>query len=192
MMINLASQPFRRERAQNAIWVLVCIGSLCTLLVMVAFILRERALSADLHRHIEQLQAQLQKAQQEEVHFSNVVAKPENEDVFSTNVFLNELIARRSISWTHVFKDLESTMPARMRLMVVRLPQLPAEDKSGKDTVQLDMVVGASSPEVVIELLKRLQSSNLFGAPSVVSQQPPTQNDPLYKYRVTVNYAQQL
>jgi type IV pilus assembly protein PilN len=192
MMINLASQPFRRERAQNAIWVLVCIGSLCTLLMMVAFILRERALSADLHRHIEQLQAQLQKAQQEEVHFSNVVAKPENEDVFSTNVFLNELIARRSISWTHVFKDLESTMPARMRLMVVRLPQLPAEDKSGKDTVQLDMVVGASSPEVVIELLKRLQSSNLFGAPSVVSQQPPTQNDPLYKYRVTVNYAQQL
>jgi type IV pilus assembly protein PilN len=192
MMINLASQPFRRERAQNAIWVLVCIGSLCTLLVMVAFILRERALSADLHRHIEQLQAQLQKAQQEEMHFSNVVAKPENEDVFSTNVFLNELIARRSISWTHVFKDLESTMPARMRLMVVRLPQLPAEDKSGKDTVQLDMVVGASSPEVVIELLKRLQSSNLFGAPSVVSQQPPTQNDPLYKYRVTVNYAQQL
>jgi len=40
--------------------------------------------------------------------------------------------------------------------------------------------------------LKRLEASSLFGAASVVSQQPPTQNDPLYKYRVTVNYAQQL
>lgn len=192
MMINLASQPFRRERAQNAIWVLVCVGFLCTLLLMVAFILRQRVLSADLHRQIEQEEVQLQKAKQEQVHFSNVLAKPENQDVFSTNVFLNDLIARRAISWTHVFKDLEATMPPRMRLMVVRLPQLPAEDKSGKDTVQLDMVVGTSSPEVVIDLLKRLQASNLFGAPSVVSQQPPTQNDPLYKYRVTVNYAQQL
>lgn len=192
MMINLASQPFRRERAQNAVWALGSAALLCTLLVMVAIILRERALASDLRRGIDQEQAQLQRAQNEQAHFSSVLAKPENEDVFSTNVFLNELIARRAISWTHVFKDLETTMPANMRLIAVRLPQLPAEDKSGKDTVQLDMTVGATSPDVVIELLKRLQASNLFGAASVITQQPPTQHDPLYKYRITVNYAQQL
>lgn len=192
MMINLASQPFRRERAQNAVWALVSATLICTLLVMVAIILRERVLASDLHRGIQQEQAQLQRAENEQSHFSSVLAKPENEDVFSTNVFLNQLIARRAISWTHVFKDLETTMPPNMRLIAVRLPQLPAEDKSGKDTVQLDMVVGASSPGVVIDLLKRLQASNLFGAASVISQQPPTQNDPLFKYRVTVNYAQQL
>ncbi len=192
MMINLASQPFRRERAQNAVWALASAVLICTLLVMVAIILRERALASDLRRGIELQQAQLQRSENEQAHFSSVLTKPENEDVFSTNVFLNELIARRAISWTHVFKDLETTMPSNMRLIAVRLPQLPAEDKSGKDTVQLDMVVGASSPDVVIDLLKRLQASNLFGAASVVTQQPPTQNDPLYKYRVTVNYAQQI
>jgi len=192
MMINLASQPFRRERAQNAVWALVCAALVCSLFVMAMIILRERALGSDLHRGIEHEQAQLQRATQEQAHFSSVLAKPENEDVFSTSVFLNQLIARRAISWTHVFKDLESTMPSQMRLIAVRLPQLPSDDRSGKDTVQLDMVVGASSPDVVIELLKRLEASNLFGAASVVSQQPPTQNDPLYKYRVTVNYAQQL
>lgn len=192
MMVNLASHPFRRERAQNAVWALVSAALLCTLLAMVVFILRERALASDLRRGIEQENAQLQRAEHEQARYSNVLTRPENEDVFSTNTFLNQLIARRAISWTHVFRDLETTMPPNMRLIAVRLPQLPAEDKSGKDTVQLDMVVGASSPGVVIDLLKRLQASNLFGAPSVISQQPPTQNDPLYKYRVTVNYAQQL
>ena len=192
MMINLASQPFRRERAQNAVWALASLVLICTLLVMVAIIFRERALASDLHRGIAQQQAQLEKAEREQAHFSSVLAKPENEDVFSTNVFLNQLIARRAISWTHVFNDLETVMPSDMRLMAVRLPQVPAEDQSGKDTVQLDMVVGASNPGVLIALLKRLEASNLFGAASVISQQPPTQNDPLYKYRVTVNYAQKL
>lgn len=192
MMINLASHPFRRERAQNAVWALASAALLCTLLLLVAIIFRERALASNLRHGIEQEKAQLQHSENEQARYSSVLTKPENEDVFSTNTFLNQLIARRAISWTHVFRDLETTMPPNMRLIAVRLPQLPAEDKSGKDTVQLDMVVGASSPGVVIDLLKRLQASNLFGAPSVISQQPPTQNDPLYKYRVTVNYAQQL
>jgi hypothetical protein len=53
-------------------------------------------------------------------------------------------------------------------------------------------VVGTDRPDAVIQLLKRLQESSLFGAASVVNQQPPTQNDPLYRYRVTVAYAQKL
>ena len=44
MMINLASQPFRRERAQNAVWALVCAALVCSLFVMAMIILRERAL----------------------------------------------------------------------------------------------------------------------------------------------------
>lgn len=192
MMINLASQPFRRERAQNAVWALASVVLICTLLVMIAIIIRERTLAADLRRGIAQEQAQLDQAEREQSHFSSVLARPENEDVFSTNVFLNQLIARRAISWEHVFKDLENVMPSEMRLIGVRLPQIPADDTSGKDIVQLDMIVGASNPSVLINLLKRLEASNLFGAATVISQQPPTQNDPLFKYRVTVNYAQKL
>jgi type IV pilus assembly protein PilN len=58
--------------------------------------------------------------------------------------------------------------------------------------VQLDMQVGTTQPEAVITLLKRLQQSSLFGAAAMMNQSPPTQNDPLYKYRVTVEYAQKL
>ncbi len=190
--VNVASQPFRRERAQNAVLALVCAAFLCSLLVLVSLILHARAQAADLRRGIASENAELHRLQRDDTQFSAVLAKPENADVFSTSVFLNELIARRGVSWTRVFKDLETVMPAEMRLMGIRLPQVAAEDASGTNRVQLDMMVGTTRPEAVIDLLKHLQQSSLFGPAQVIIQQPPTQNDPLYKYRVTVAYAQKL
>ena len=54
------------------------------------------------------------------------------------------------------------------------------------------MVVGTTQPEAIIGLFKNLQKSALFGAASLVSQNPPDHNDPLYKYRITVAYDQKL
>lgn len=190
--INLASQPFRRERAQNAVFALICAGLLCSLLVLVTLILHARAQAAGLRRVIDSETATLRGFEREQRQFSAVLAKPENADVFSTSVFLNELIARRAVSWTRVFKDLETVMPTDMRLMGIRLPQVAAGDASGANRVELDMMVGTLRPEAVIELLKHLQESSLFGPAQVIYQQPPTQNDPLYKYHVTVAYAQKL
>jgi type IV pilus assembly protein PilN len=79
-----------------------------------------------------------------------------------------------------------------MRLVSLRLPQVPAEDAVGRNHVQLDMQVGSDRPDAVLELLKRLQDSSLFGAAELVNQQPPTQNDPLFRYRITVAYARKL
>ena len=51
---------------------------------------------------------------------------------------------------------------------------------------------GSASPERVIELIQRLENSPLFGATALLSSQPPSQNEPLYRYRVSVSYAQKL
>jgi type IV pilus assembly protein PilN len=96
------------------------------------------------------------------------------------------------VSWTVVFRDLEKTLPTSMRLEGLRLPQVSGQDATGTNRVMLDMIVGTTQPETFIELLKRLQQSPLFGDAQVLGQQPPTQNDPLFKFRVTVAYAQKL
>ncbi len=190
--INIASQPFRRERAQNAAFALICAGLVCSLLVLVSLILHARAQAADLRRVIEAESAELGGLQRSEAHSSGVLAKPENADIFARSVLLNEMIARRAVSWTRVFKDLETVMPSNMRLIGIRSPQVAAEEGTGVNRVQLDMLVGTDRPEGVIELLKRLQQSSLFGAARVERQQPPNQNDPQYKYQLTVAYAQKL
>lgn len=190
--INLASEPFRRERAQSAALAMICAGLTCTLMLLIVLILHERAQAADLRRGIQNSRAELQRLRDQESRYSSFVSKPANADVFATSVLLNELIARRGVSWTRVFKDLSTVMPADVRLVGVRLPQVAAEAGTGINRVQLDMIVGTDHPEAVIELLKILEKSALFGSAQVMTQTPPTQNDPLYKYRVVVAYAQKL
>ncbi len=190
--VNIASQPFRRERAQNAAFALICAGLTFSLLVLLTLILHSRAQAADLRRMIAAENNELRRLERDDLQFSAVLAKPENADVFSRSVFLNEIIARRAVSWTRVFKDLETVLPFNVRLMGIRLPQVAAEDGSGSNHVQLDMLVGADRADAVISLLKNLQTSKLFGPAQVMMQQPPTQNDPLFKYRLTVAYAQKL
>lgn len=190
--INLASQPFRRERAQNAVLAGICAALLCSLLVLTTLILNERKQAAGLRQTIETERAQLLRLQRQGAQFSAVLARPENSDVFARSIFLNELIARRAISWTVVFRDLEKTLPPNMRLIGIRLPQMAGTDVNGTDRVRLDMILGSDQPQTLIELLKRLAGSDLFGSAQVIGQQPPTQNDPQHKYSVSVTYAQKL
>lgn len=188
--INLASDPFRRERAQNAAYALICVALLCCLLSITGFILRARAQASALQADIEREQATLRSLQSDQGRYSVILSR--HQDVFAISVFLNELIARRAVSWTQVFEDLGTVMPRNMRLETIRLPQIPAQDSGGVNRIQLDMSVGTDRPETVNTLLNNLEQSPSFGAAIVVNQTPPTQNDPLYRFRVTVPYAQKL
>ena len=190
--VNLASEPFRQERAQIATLLLASSLLLCSLFVLTGLILGQRAEAAGLRQQIEVQQSALQRFQREQGQFSSVLSKPENADIFTKSVFLNALIARRGLSWTRVFKDMETVMPGNMQLLGIRLPQVGADASDGINRVQLDMFVGATQPDSVIHLLQNLQKSEVFGSASVANQSPPTQNDPLYKFRVTVAYAQAL
>lgn len=188
--INLASSPFTAERARTAGVAIACGVLTLSLLTLLGLILHERNQASALRKVITTERATLSSLQRQQMQLTAVLAKPDNADVFSKSVFLNELIARRAVSWTRVFEDLQPVLPNNVRLVSVRLPQVPPSDTSASNHLQLDMVVGTDSKEAVVELLKRLEVSPLFGAARVVNQQPPMQNDPLYRYRISVAYVQ--
>ncbi|MBV9224065.1 MAG: hypothetical protein JOY85_08555 [Acidobacteriaceae bacterium] len=190
--INLASQPFRRERAQNAALGMISACLFCSLLALSGLVLHEGGRLTNLRRSIAAQNTALRKAQQEQDRFSAILGKAENSDVFGVSLFLNELISRRAVSWTRVFHDLGTVMPNNVQLIGVRLPQVPSEDVGGVNHLHLDMVLGTDKPEAILDLLKRLQDSQMFGAAQMLAQTPPTQNDPLYKFRVRVAYDQKI
>ena len=192
VQINLASQPFRAERAQTAGLAGICAVLTISLLVLAGLILHARSEAYGLRLQLDAENVALKKLQRDQSQFSAVLAKPENADVFAKSVFLNELIARRGLSWTRVFKDLATVMPENIRLLGVRLPQTASDEGTGANRVQLDMQVGTTQPEAIVGFMKHLWASKAFGAATLVNQIPPTQNDPLYKYRITVAYAQKL
>lgn len=190
--INLASDPFRRERGDKLAFTLLCALLLCSLCAMLGLIFQARSQAFDLRSRIAIEEAELADVHRLQSQYSSVLTKPDNAGTFAYSVFMNQIIARRAVSWTRVFEDLATVMPTNVRLVAIRLPQVDSDDENAGSHVELDMFVGSTQPEAVIGLLKNLQKSSRFGAASLVSQTPPTQNDPLYKYRVTVPYDQKL
>ena len=122
----------------------------------------------------------------EQAQLDAVLRQPANAEVLERSVFLNTLLYRKGISWTKILADLEKTLPAKVRVLNIR-PYVV-----GRNQVTLDMLVGAESGGPVIELYKALERSELFGAVSPQTMIPPSQSEPLYRYRFTVNYAQKL
>jgi type IV pilus assembly protein PilN len=184
--INLASQPFRRDRA-----VLVASGALGVLLiVLLVFLLSLNSLEsgqvAETRKEIARLESQIRTVSAQQTRQDAVLRKPENAEVLERSLFLNALLYRKGISWTRIFEDLEKVVPYNVRIMTIR-PTV-----AGQNQVSLDMTVGSETPVAVIDLLKNLEGSPRFGAVYSHSLLPPTQNDKLYRCRVSVNYVQKL
>ena len=184
--INLSSEPFRRDRAVT-IFASVAAGLLAvTLGLLVLMIVNERQAKSDLVSAIAQTEKQVAGMASEQATLEASMRRVENADVLERSVFLNTLIARKGISWSRLFADLEQVMPHNVRLVALR-PQANA-----KNEIQLEMTVAAQGIEPVIDLLKRMESSTVFSIPSMATMLPPSQSEPLYRYRVSVNYAQKL
>jgi type IV pilus assembly protein PilN len=185
--INLASEPFRKTRAALVGYVSAAVLLAVLLLVQIVYIVRQRNQAADLRAAKNSLSAQLAAVDQQQAKINATLRLPENAEVLEESVFLNALIERKAISWTKLFSDLAQVMPYNVRLISVRLPQIDARNR-----VELDMVVGAADPAPIIELFRKLEASAAFGSTQVISSMPPGQNEQLYRYRVTVSYAQKL
>ncbi|MBZ2177041.1 MAG: PilN domain-containing protein [Acidobacteriota bacterium] len=184
--INLSSEPFRNDRAVTLFSALATGLLVMTLVLLGTLIWNERQAKSDLVAALAQTEQQIAAMATEQATLEAVMRKAENADVLERSVFLNTLIARKGISWSRLFADLEQVLPYNARLIALR-PQANARNE-----IQLEMTIGAPSVEPVIDLLKRMEASPVFSIPSVATMLPPSQSEPLYRYRVSVNYAQKL
>jgi hypothetical protein len=184
--INLASQPFRRDRAMlvaSAAVSLLLLGSLGALIALAS---TDNAQMADVRKDVTKFHAQIAAAARQQAEFDAVLRKPQNAEVLERSVFLNMLLSRKGISWTRILADLEKTMPAAVKVLNIQ-PYV-----TGRNQVTLNLQVGSESEGPVIQFYKALEGSALFGGISQSVYNPPSQAEPLFRYRFTVNYAQKL
>ena len=185
--INLSSEPFRKDRPLFVASVTCSVLLTALLGVMVFLIASDRHRMKDTRGDVERLSARVRQLTTEQARIDTTLRQPVNAEVLYRSLLLNTLIERKSISWTKIFADLERVLPYNVRLISVRLPQINSQNE-----VLLDMVVGAKEPEAIIGFIRKLEESSLFGSPSVPVTLPPSQNEPLHRFRVSVNYAQKL
>jgi type IV pilus assembly protein PilN len=184
--INLASEPFRRDRPLIVGSIAAGTLLLASLALFIYLGIKEREHTAEARETLAKLNVELRGLADRQTKLDAVLRQPNNAEVLDRSIFVNDLLLRKAVSWTRIFDDLERVVPHNVRIIQVR-PQI-----GGNNELLLDMVVGAQAGENVLNLLMQLESSEVFGATTIHTMQPPSQTDPLFRYRVSVRYAQKL
>jgi type IV pilus assembly protein PilN len=184
--INLASQPFRRDRAIMAALAAAAVALVLTLGGLIYLYAADRAESAELRREVDRLDRQTAASGAEQARLEAILRKPENSTVMEDSVFINALLYHKGISWSRLFTDLENTVPYNVKLISL-VPTI-----NSRNVVVLDISVAAQDSKALVEFAMALERSAAFRDVSPHNTQPPTQSEPFYKGRVTVNYAQKL
>ena len=184
--LNLSTQPFRRDRAiliGSGIVGLLLVASLGVLLFLIQ---TGREDVRETQQLLTNLDRQITTLSREQTRLDRTIRQPGNDVVLDRSILINSLISRKAISWTHIFSDLETVLPWNVRIVSIR-PQVNVRNQ-----LFLDMTVAADTPEPVIAFILKLEGSDVFGSTAVSGITPPTQNDPYFRYRLSVNYAQKL
>lgn len=184
--INLASQPFRRDRPMLLASAAVSAALLLTLALLGYLALLDRAQLRNLRGEVSRLESRLRIVRAEQGRMDAVLRQPENASVLERSVFLNDLISHKAISWSRMFADLERTAPYNVRITALH-PTI-----NSRNQVMLDMTAASDQPEGIQDLLKALEASPTFGYVYQHSTLPPTQAEPQYRSRITVPYDQKL
>jgi type IV pilus assembly protein PilN len=181
--INLASQPYEDARQFWMRWgtglAAVAILTLALLAITVSgwfAARRDHARIAELKASIAQRDLKRQQAEQ----FLN---RPENRSTRDQAQFLNELIERKSFSWTRVLEDLEKVMPARVHLVAIQ-PELDEDNQ-----LRLKLSVAGDSRDRGLELARRMEDSRRFAQTHIVTEnfRPAISGDP-FQFSIIATY----
>jgi type IV pilus assembly protein PilN len=185
--INLASQPYEDARQFWMRWgtalAAVCALTLALLTITISgwfAARRDHAKIAQLRTSIAQRDLKRQQAEQ-------FLARPENRSTRDQSQFLNELIERKSFSWTRVLEDLEKVMPARVHLVAIR-PELDDDNQ-----LKLKMSVAGDSRDRALELARRMEDSRRFTQTYVESESfHPTNNGDPFQFNIVATYVPEI
>ena len=150
--INLASQPYEDARQFWLRWGTALGVAAVLTLALLTFTVTDWFAARRDHAQIADLRTQIAQRDRTRQQAENFLGQPSNRTTRDQSQFLNELIDRKSLSWTHVLEDLEKVMPARVHLVSIH-PELDADNQ-----LTLKMVV-AGDRDRALELAHRMEDS---------------------------------
>ena len=168
--LNLASQPYGDVRRFMVRWAVV-LGALtlvtCVLTYGASMAMMSWRIGA---REQNRLQAQIAQRDKQRAAVQALLSQPQNRDVRERSTFLNEVIARKALSWTLVLSDLEKLMPSGLQVSSIT-PKL-----NDAHELEVQLVVNGYSRSRAIELVRQLENSPRFADAEVRSESELSSN----------------
>ena len=160
--INLASQPYEDARQFWTRWG-TAMGAL-GLLTLILLALDVSGWIAARRDRITMAQQRSMIAERDKVRADaeRVLNLPENRTTRDESQFLNQLIVKKSFSWTRVLENLEKVMPPRVHVVSIS-PQLDEDND-----LMLKMTVAGDSRDRALELARRMEDSRRFAQTNII------------------------
>ena len=162
--INLASQPYEAARFyRRRMGALVLALAVLTALLG-GYIVYQRAQSRDINKQLAQVRWEIRGLDFEDAQARALLNKPANRDIADQSEFLNQLFARKALSWTRVFTEMEKMMPPNLHVVSMKPEYTKTND------LMLRVVVATDSRDRAVELVRRMEKSNHFRQAQVMAE----------------------
>jgi Tfp pilus assembly protein PilN len=156
--LNLASKPFSNRILPWALTVIILFVSLIGLLIVVQLTTTTRRQAALIEGQITQLKQRehtlLDAAKQVQQAFT-----PEQQQAIPA---AHALIDRKAFSWSRLLADLESSLPAGVK--VSRIAVRDVSRQADQTVAQLDLAVFAKSSSTIDEMIREMHQEGVFVA----------------------------
>jgi Tfp pilus assembly protein PilN len=172
--LNLATNPLLSHRRFLAGSAAAGVLGLVLLLGLGWRAYNLRKAEEDLRGRSDKIQKEMATVEKERNGLENYFAQQEAAGFQDHAKFVVEVLQARSINWTQMFMDLERILPAGVRIVHI-------QPKLEKGIVSVHFVVGATSQEAKLKLLKSFENSSSFSHVELLSERAATQTgaDPL-------------
>jgi len=165
--INLATRPYEDAREFWARWG-IGVGLLGLLtVVLLGFAVLGWVKAGRDRQAIRHLEEQIADRDRERAAAEQLLALDANRSTRDQSQFLNELIQRKSFSWTRVFEDLEKVMPSSLHVVSLK-PELNEQNQ-----LELEMKVAADNRAGAVDLVHRMEGSKHFQGAQLVQEGSP-------------------
>jgi Tfp pilus assembly protein PilN len=156
--LNLASKPFSNRIVPWTLTVIILFVSLIGLLIVVQ-------LTTTTNKQADQVQAQITQLKQREhtlLEAAKQVQQAFTPDQQQALPAAHELVDRKAFSWSRLLADLESSLPASVK--VSRIAVRDVTRQGGQTVAQLDLAVFAKNPSTISEMINAMHQEGVFVA----------------------------
>lgn len=156
--LNLASRPFSNHALPWVLTALIVTFSLVALVLIIRWTGQARAQTAVVQVDINALNQQEQDLKARALAVKNSLSQEQLQTLAAAHV----LVDRKRFSWSRLFADLETALPANVRVTRISVRDVAAR---GEQTLaELDLTVVSKTPTAITDMIGEMDRAGIFKA----------------------------
>jgi hypothetical protein len=129
-----------------------------------------RKADEDYRARLDKIQIEMADLQQQRNELERFYARDENHNLQDRAKFIGGVIEARSFNWTKMFMDLEHTLPPGVHVLKI-------DPKLENGSAAVKFIVGGSSPDSKVKLLRAFEDSRSFTHIELTAEGLPKQGN---------------